>query len=111
MVNNSTPVSDVDGDAIQRRMQEFEACVSTRSYQRQKDALEQQLSCFLASISKFKTLMSCTADDVIRFLVYKDNSGRTVVHLPSCSLSVCECPKRLAAGSVDSFLGRLRAIF
>ena len=34
-----------------------------------------------------------------------------MVHSLSCSKRGCSCPKRLAVGSVDSTLGRLRAIF
>ena len=54
---------------------------------------------------------SCTAQDIVKFLISKDKSGRAVVHSLSCSKSYCSCPKRLAAGSVDSTLCRLRAIF
>ena len=56
-------------------------------------------------------MTSCTAQDIVKFLISKDRSGRTVVHSLSCSKRGCSCPKRLAAGSVDSILGRLRAIF
>ena len=38
-------------------------------------------------------------------------SGRTVVHSKLYSKVSCNCPTRLAAGSVDSLLGKLRAIF
>ena len=55
------------------------------------------------------SLRSCTAFDIVKFLIYSDKSGRTVVHSPSCSKT--DCLKHLAAGSVDSLLGRLRAIF
>ena len=71
----------------------------------------QQLSTFLASVSPPKTISSCTVDDVIKFLIYKDSSGRTVVHVPTCSGEACACPRRLAAGTVDSLLGKLRSIF
>ena len=61
-----------------------------------------------------------TAKDVVRFLAWKDKSGRTKVHSPQCRYfsfstgsrqTVCKCPTRLAAGSVDSLIGKLRAIF
>ncbi|KAK3729865.1 hypothetical protein QZH41_005452 [Actinostola sp. cb2023] len=51
------------------------------------------------------------ADDIIKFLISRDSSGKTVVHKPSCSNSGCACPRRLAAGTVDSYLGKIRAIF
>ena len=34
-----------------------------------------------------------------------------MVHAQICSRVGCNCPLRLAAGSVDSLLGKLRAIF
>ena len=55
--------------------------------------------------------MSCTAQDIVKFLITKDTSGKTVVHSFSCSKMDFSCPKRLAAGSFDSTLGRLRALF
>ena len=50
-------------------------------------------------------------DDMIRFLIHKDKSGRTVVHTSNCSRLVCKCPCHLAAGTVDSLLGKFRSIF
>ena len=97
----------MDEKFIQEPFQEFER----RPYQRQKSALEQQLSTFLASVSPPKTISSCTVDDVIKFLIYKDSSGRTVVHVPTCSGGACACPRCLAAVTGDSLLGKLRSIF
>ena len=70
-----------------------------------------QLSGFLASLSPPKCVSSCTSDDIIKFLISRDKTGRTVVHTQSCLRVSCNCPSRLAAGSVDSLLGKLRAIF
>ena len=58
-----------------------------------------------------RTISSCTADDVIRFLISRDAGGRTTVHEASCSGTYCSCPHRLAAETVDSYLGKIRAIF
>ena len=66
---------------------------------------------FLGALSCPRTVASCTAQDIVKFLISKGKSGRTVVHSLSCSRRDCSCPKRLATGSVDSTLGRLRAIF
>ena len=101
----------VDEKVIQERFQEYKSSFERRPYERQKSALEQQLSTFLASVSPPKTISSCTVDDVIKFLIYKDSSGRTVVHVPTCSGGDCACPRCLAAGTVDSLLGKLRSIF
>ena len=34
-----------------------------------------------------------------------------MAHASECSRMTCECPRRLAAGTVDSILGKFRAIF
>ena len=49
--------------------------------------------------------------------MWKDNSGKTVVHLLACpglgqrQRDSYSCPTRLAAGTVDSLIGKLRSIF
>lgn len=70
-----------------------------------------QFSDFLVSLSPPKYISSCTSDDVIKLLISKDSSGRTVVHSQLCPKVKCNCPKRLAAGTVDSLLGKLNANF
>ena len=58
-----------------------------------------------------------TPTDVLRFLSDRDSRGRTVVHIFSCphfglaGKFDCVCPKHLAAGTVDSYVGQLRAAF
>ncbi|CAH3172672.1 unnamed protein product [Porites evermanni] len=70
---------------------------------RQKSSIYKELINFLSSLPKF--------------LVWKDNSGKTVVHLLDCpglgqrQRVSCSCPTRLAAGTVDSLIGKLRSIF
>ena len=107
----ATTAVRVDETAIQERFEKFRSFTHSKPYQRQKSALELQLTRFLGALSPPRTVTSCTANDIIKFLIFKDSSGRTVVHVPSCPRTSCTCPKRLAAGSVDSLLGRLRAIF
>ena len=65
----------------------------------------------LASLSPPRDVSSCTSEEIVKFLISKDKSGKTVLHSPSCSEAHCNCLTRLAAGSVDSLLGKLRAIF
>ena len=101
----------VDETAIKERFKKFQSVIRSNPYQRQKSALEQQLSQFLGALTPPRTVTSCTASDIVNFLIFKDKSGRTVVHSSLCSRASCTCPKRLAAGSVDSLIGRLRAVF
>lgn len=71
----------------------------------------------MAARSPPKDVQSAIPKDVIAFLVWKDQGGRTVVHTPECPnlgnarLHTCLCPKHLAFGTVDSLIGKLRAIF
>lgn len=105
------PTKTIDHAEIAKRFQEFTDVFKAKPYQRQKSALEQQLLDFLATLSPPKDVSSCTSDDIVKFLISKDKSGKTVLHSRLCSKVNCNCPTRLAAGSVDSLLGKLRAIF
>ena len=93
---------------ISRRFQEFSGTLRAKPYQRQRSALEQQFSDFLVSLSPPKCISSCTSDDVIKFLISKDSSGRTVVHSQLFPKVSCNCPTCLAAGTVDFLLEKFR---
>lgn len=86
-------------------------------YEHQKSRFVDQLCQFLASLPMPKDLMSASPRDLVRFLVWKDKSGKTQVHAvgcPHCGLtcpSQCGCPHWLAAGSIDSLTGKLKTIF
>lgn len=57
---------------------------------------------------------TCKPSDIRKFLIFKDHKGKTKVHTVTCnkrSDNKCHCPLRLSAGSVDSLIGQLRAIF
>lgn len=107
----------VDEEQIAARVKELIQTRNTTRYAKQKTALEIEFSRFLLSLSCQKTLSSALPCDVVAFLVWKDQDGRTLVHNPSCEFvlqrkrSQCACPKRLAFGTVDSLIGKLRAIF
>ena len=90
---------------------------SNKSYERQKTSLHKELVNLLSSLPVPKTLSSASPFDIKKFLVWKDNSGKTVVHLLACpdlgqrQRDSCSCPTRLAAGTVDNLIGKLRSIF
>ena len=64
-------------------------------------------------------MASALPSDIIAFLVLKDRNGKTLVHLPDCVRSghttslqpSCSCPRRLAFGTVDALIEKLRSIF
>ena len=107
----------LDLPAIDARIQELDRARASTSYEKQKAHLELELEHFLESLPSPQTLLTASPKDVIRFLVWKDSKGKTKVHKEGCrfigqqgSLS-CNCPCRLAAGTVDSTIGKLRSIF
>ena len=74
-------------------------------------------SCFPPPLRTAATLAEASPTDVVRFLHSRDAGGRTQVHSPACEhfgshgLSDCNCPRRFAAGTVDSYIGMLQAVF
>lgn len=106
----------IDLRSIRERKKTLVARQPAPPYQKQRGALEMEFSKFLESTSK-KDICSAILDDVVDFLIWKDNFGKTVVHFDTCpllgenSVSSCVCPRCLAYGSVDSIIGKLRAIF
>ena len=87
------------------------------SYVKQKSALELEFSEFLSYLQRPKNISSALPIDIVKFLVWKDGDGRTVVHKTHCKFlglkgkTSCDCPKHLARGTVDSVIGKLRSIF
>ena len=99
------------------RIHELSETRHSSRYAKQKSALELELSSFLSSLETPKDLSIALPEDVVAFLVWKDQGGRTVIHDPYCSFAgnskaICSrCPKRLAYGTVDSLIGKIRALF
>ena len=86
-------------------------------YSKQSSSLEKELSRFLTLATPDRDITSATPDDVVNFVIWKDRAGETVVHSETCpyagqkSRDGCKCPRRLAFGTVDSLIGKLRSIF
>ena len=79
--------------------------------------MELEFSDLLSVRSPPKDIKSALPSDVLAFLVWKDQGGKTVIHDFTCpnlgdsKAKGCRCPRRLAFGTVDSLIGKLRAIF
>ena len=89
----------IDLSSVDKRLASIRAQRKSLPYERQKSALKKKLETFLGSLPSPKTLQSATPHDLTRFLVW------------SHSKTLCKCPTRLAAGTVDNIIGKLRAIF
>ena len=106
----------IDEGNIAERLQQLSQQRSSSRYAKQKSALELELGQLLASLTTPKSLSSALPADIKAFLVWKDRGGKTKVHQSACPAvsqtgMSCACPKRLAFGTVDSLIGKLRAIF
>ncbi|CAA7392859.1 unnamed protein product [Spirodela intermedia] len=73
---------------------------------------------FLRDQSPPVPLSRCSGTNVVEFLEYMDQFGKTKVHALSCpyfghpnSQASCACPLRQAWGSLDALIGRLRAAY
>ena len=93
-------------------------------YEVQKSRLADDFCSFLVANSAFPPPLGTSAsaalatpDDVGKFLFFRDSRGRTQVHSGGCSFlgqpgfKDCGCRVGLAAGTIDSMIGKLRAFF
>lgn len=98
--------------------------VDRTAYESQKSRLIQDFSAFLAvnssldgPLSTSSSVQVASPDDVCKFLFSRDGRGRTQVHHSGCEhlgahgKRPCGCPLHLAAGTIDSVIGKLRAHF
>lgn len=107
----------MDFIAIEERIGELERKMREDTGQKKKDSLLKSLESFLASLPDRPSVSTCTAGDVLRFLVWKDGCGKTVVHKLQCKFlglrgkKQCSCPSRLASGTVDVMVQHLVDLF
>ena len=107
----------LDVSALDNRLSQIASLSANTSYSKQKSSLQKELEFFLASLPFPKDISTVTPRELCRFLVWKDQKGKTKVHYTGCQFYArkgsfpCPCPTRLAFGTVDSFIGKLRTIF
>jgi hypothetical protein len=101
----------------------MESTIDQSNYASQKSALVIDLGEFLKKNFRSglrvssKELETATPDDLVRFLVDRDSKGRTQAHKRGCTflgsrgVKDCGCIVTLAEGTVDSYVGKLRAFF
>lgn len=97
------------------RLRYLDNLVENTSYANKKSSLEKDFSKLLLNYSK--TIKNAGLDDVRKFLVHKDNMGKTQIHGINCpnlgksGIYECDCPLRLSSGTVQSTISQLKAIF
>ena len=108
----------LDLPSINTRLLSLRSQHVQKPYQKQKSHLEKELESFLASLSAPISLLSANPEDLVRFLIWKDTFGKTIIHRDHCPhfgtnqrRTTCGCPRRLAAATVDNYIAKLRTIF
>ena len=108
----------VNRQAIDDRLEHLQYASLQSSYSKQKCALRAEFSqTFLGSLPNSETIFSASPTDITRFLVWNDRHGKTIGHSHGCPDSKLQgtakykCPKRLAFKTIDSYIGKLQAIF
>lgn len=91
------------------RLADLSEARQSSPYVKQELALESEFSTFLAALRPPKDLQSCRPPDILKFLIWKDQD--VCVHLGHKGPTNCTCPTRLAFGTVDSMIGKLRSTF
>ncbi|CAH1242278.1 Hypp6527 [Branchiostoma lanceolatum] len=108
---------EIDKATIDKWLEEMNKMSKNTNYGKKKTAMENELVDFLGNLSTRKDLTTASPKDVCAFLVWKDKGGKTIVHKMNCKnfgnkrKAECGCPRRLAAGTVDSIIGQLRSTF
>ena len=108
--------TDINLESIDRHLRQLMDLDRATSYAKQKDSLRKEFETFLASLPGQITIATVTPRDICRFLVFKDKNGKTQIHRNGCKYIgqagryTCGCPIRLSYKTVDSYIGKLRAI-
>ena len=103
--------------SIDERIKLLDQRLDASSYSQQKCNLKKELELFLAALEHSKNVYTALPDDLRKFLIFKEKHGRTKLHDQACPQKgiagkvQCSCPTTLAAKSVDSLIGKIRAIF
>lgn len=94
---------EIDWEVIDKRLSDLDDIKFSSLKYRKKNSLSRSFLDFLRASQDSPTLMSCTPNDIRRFLVWKDSKGKTMVHNINCeNLGLkgnfeCGCPNRVAS--------------
>ena len=101
---------------MENRLRYLDSLVVDTKYKKKKSALGKDFEKYL-SIYENRDLATALPVDVTRFLIIRDENGKTQVHEVTCpflgssGIFDCACPLRLAWGTVQCMIGQLRSTF
>ena len=104
-------------EKINQRIRTLDELLDASQYSQQKCQLKNELIDFMLGLNPPKDIYSVLPEDLRKFLIFKERAGRTFLHVEACEFrglpgrKGCDCPRSLAAKSVDTLIGKIRAIF
>ena len=111
--------SNINLQRLDTRVESVKSRIDSKPYNKKKSALECELQGFLKALPSQDDVQTCSPEDVLRFLAWKDEAGKgkTQVHLVDCKflgqpgIYDCGCPVRLSAGYIKGIVVKLKSIF
>ncbi|CAC5359363.1 unnamed protein product [Mytilus coruscus] len=107
----------VDLKRIDDRIMQLHNQSIDSSHRRRRESLQDMILDFLDILTHKQCLDIVSSHDVKRFLVWKDNNGKTQIDVKSYinfgkkGVTACLCPIRLASGTVENLISYLTDIF
>ncbi|KAL6282460.1 hypothetical protein ACE6H2_013389 [Prunus campanulata] len=110
--------NSIEGSSSSSRSNQQQAPQPLSRYESQKRRDWNTFGQYLKNQTPPVSLSQCNCNQVLDFLRYLDQFGKTKVHLHGCVFfgqpdppAPCTCPLRQAWGSLDALIGRLRAAY
>lgn len=99
---------------LQDRVDSLVGQFKSSRYQQKKSKAQKTFEEFLLNLGK--KISDCEPNDICLFLAWKDRVGKTRIHTSSCSevgerVQKCQCPKRLAWGTLSGLVSSLQGMF
>ena len=107
-------MQEINWTAIQGRLRELDERTMSSKTSKRKTSLQDVFIQFLRQFDL--SLLSCTPNDVRKFLVWKDTFGKTIIHIVQCKYLGqhgefdCTCPRRLASAIVENIILQIKNI-
>ena len=104
-------------EAIDSRLRTLDSDLISSPYQKRLRSTQERLRTILDSLPNSVDLYTATSNDIRKFLVWSDTFGKTKVHSFDCpslgqqGSTICSCPMRLSAGSVQNLLQQVTDIY
>ncbi|XP_064639408.1 uncharacterized protein LOC135494969 [Lineus longissimus] len=106
--------ASVDIYGLRSRVDFLMESFGSSRYQTKKSRVQKSLEIFLKHLGK--DVVTCSPYDICLYLAWADEEGKTAIHVTQCTAigsksPTCNCPRRLAYGTVKSTISQLKAIF